>query len=57
LPTYPSPTSSRPAICFEFWLLEQALSFALVLHALNGFPYLPLGYAALVLHGRALRLR
>ena len=36
---------------------EQALSFALVLHALNAFPYLPLGYAALVLHGRALRLR
>ena len=36
---------------------EQALSFALVLHALNAFPYLPLGYAALVLHGRALRRR
>jgi glycosyltransferase 2 family protein len=36
---------------------EQALSFALVLHALNAFPYLPLGYAALVLHGRALKQR
>lgn len=36
---------------------EQALSFALVLHALNAFPYLPLGYTALVLHGRALKLR
>lgn len=34
---------------------EAALSFALVLHALNAFPYLPLGYAALVAHGRALR--
>jgi glycosyltransferase 2 family protein len=36
---------------------ELALSFALVLHALNAFPYLPLGYAALVLHGRALKRR
>ena len=36
---------------------EQSLSFALVLHALYAFPYLPLGYAALVLHGRALRRR
>ncbi len=36
---------------------EQALSFALVLHALNAFPYLPLGYVALVLHGRAMSRR
>lgn len=33
---------------------EQALSFALVLHALNALPYIALGYAALVLHGRAM---
>jgi glycosyltransferase 2 family protein len=36
---------------------EQALSFALVVHALNAFPYLPLGYIALVLHGRAMSRR
>lgn len=36
---------------------EQALSVALVLHALNAFPYLPLGYAALVQHGRAMSRR
>ncbi len=34
---------------------EQALSFALVLHALNALPYVPLGYAALALHSRAMR--
>jgi glycosyltransferase 2 family protein len=33
----------------------EALSFALVLHALNLFPYLVLGYLALVLHTRATR--
>jgi glycosyltransferase 2 family protein len=33
---------------------EEALSFALVLHALNALPYIPLGYAALALHSRAL---
>lgn len=35
----------------------EALSFALVLHALNLFPYLVLGYVALVLHARAMRAR
>ena len=35
----------------------EALSFALVLHALNAFPYIPLGYVALVLHARAVRAR
>ena len=35
----------------------EALSFALVLHALNLFPYLALGYAALVLHAREMRKR
>ena len=34
---------------------EAALSFALVLHALNALPYIPLGYGALVLHVRAMR--
>ena len=33
----------------------QALSFALVLHALNALPYIPVGYAALTLHTRAMR--
>ena len=33
----------------------EALSFALVLHALNLFPYLVLGYVAVVLHARATR--
>ena len=33
----------------------DALSFALVLHALNLFPYLVLGYLALALHTRATR--
>ena len=36
---------------------EDALSFALVLHALNAFPYPPLGYAALVAHSRAMNDR
>jgi uncharacterized membrane protein YbhN (UPF0104 family) len=36
---------------------EQGLSFALVLHALNAFPYLPVGYAALVVHSRAMKRR
>ncbi len=36
---------------------EPALSYALVLHALNSLPYLLVGYAALVLHTRALRRR
>jgi hypothetical protein len=31
----------------------EALSFALVLHALNALPYLPLGYGAWALHVRA----
>ena len=35
----------------------EALSFALVLHALNAFPYIPLGYVALVLHARVVRTR
>jgi uncharacterized protein (TIRG00374 family) len=35
----------------------EALSFALVLHALNAFPYVALGYVALVLHARAMRAR
>lgn len=35
----------------------DALSFALVLHALNALPWIPLGYAALALHGRALGAR
>lgn len=35
----------------------EALSFALVLHALNLFPYLLLGYVAVVLHTRATRGR
>jgi len=35
----------------------EALSFALVLHALNALPYIPLGYAALALHSRAMRRR
>jgi uncharacterized protein (TIRG00374 family) len=34
---------------------EQALSFALVLHALNALPFIPLGYVALALHTRAMR--
>lgn len=34
---------------------EQALSFALVLHALNALPYIPIGYAAVALHARAMR--
>ncbi len=33
---------------------EQALSFALVLHALNALPFIPLGYVALALHTRAM---
>jgi uncharacterized membrane protein YbhN (UPF0104 family) len=36
---------------------SEALSFALVLHALNLFPYLLLGYVALALHTRATRGR
>jgi hypothetical protein len=36
---------------------EQALSFALVLHALNALPYIPAGYVALTLHARAMRRR
>ena len=35
----------------------EALSFALVLHALNLFPYLLVGYVALALHSRATRAR
>ncbi len=35
----------------------EALSFALLLHALNLFPYLAFGYGALVLHARAMRKR
>ena len=35
----------------------EALSFALVLHALNLFPYLLVGYVALALHSRATRER
>ncbi len=35
----------------------EALSFALVLHALNLFPYLLIGYVALALHSRATRAR
>ncbi len=35
----------------------EALSFALVLHALNLFPYLVFGYLALVLHARAMKRR
>jgi uncharacterized membrane protein YbhN (UPF0104 family) len=34
---------------------EHALSFALVLHALNALPFIPLGYVALGLHARATR--
>ena len=33
---------------------EHALSFALVLHALNALPFIPLGYLALALHTRAM---
>jgi glycosyltransferase 2 family protein len=33
---------------------EEALSYALALHALNALPYIPLGYLALALHGRAM---
>ena len=33
---------------------EQALSFALVLHALNALPFIAVGYIALVFHTRAL---
>jgi glycosyltransferase 2 family protein len=33
---------------------ERALSFALVLHALNALPFIPLGYLALGLHTRAM---
>jgi len=36
---------------------EQALSYALVLHALNALPYLALGYVALGLHLRATERR
>lgn len=36
---------------------SEALSFALVLHALNLLPYLALGYLALALHTRAIRSR
>jgi uncharacterized protein (TIRG00374 family) len=35
----------------------EALSFGLVLHALNLFPYLLVGYVALALHSRATRAR
>jgi glycosyltransferase 2 family protein len=33
----------------------EALSFALVMHALNALPYILVGYVALALHTRALR--
>jgi hypothetical protein len=33
----------------------EALSFALVLHALNALPFILVGYLALALHTRALR--
>lgn len=36
---------------------EDALSFALVLHALNALPYIPIGYWALALHTRSVRRR